>query len=353
MSCRHLKRRMARLNLRRRRYSLDMAIRAIQEEMMFSGQTLGCRSMKRRLLQKHGIFMGRDDVLCLLRIIDPDGVDIRASHCLTRRMYLNNGPNYLVHVDGYDKLKPFGFAIHGAMCGFSRRILWLKVARTNNDPSVVASYFLKYLEEINSAPRCVRIDAGTENVYIEDIQKSFRWYHNDDMCGEKSVIKGRSMCNQRIERWWRALREMGISFWIHLFKDMEDQGMFSSANNEHIECLRFCLTKIIQQELDQIKMEWNNHYIRAQRRYDDDGGLAGKPEMMFFHPELFGAVDYKFPVEIHDVLEFQRLFPSPSPRGCCEDYATYFDHLLLEGGKTFPNTFEKAMATLKYLVEKL
>nr|XP_022321063.1 uncharacterized protein LOC111123185 [Crassostrea virginica] len=111
-------------------------------------------------------------------------------------MYLNNGPNYLVHVDGYDKLKPFGFAIHGAMCGFSRRILWLKVARTNNDPSVVASYFLKYLEEINSAPRCVRIDAGTENVYIEDIQKSFRWYHNDDMCGEKSVIKGRSMCNQ-------------------------------------------------------------------------------------------------------------------------------------------------------------
>nr|XP_022311182.1 uncharacterized protein LOC111116478 [Crassostrea virginica] len=161
------------------------------------------------------------------------------------------------------------------------------------------------------------------------------------------------MCNQRIERWWRTLREMGISFWIHLFKDMEDQGMFSSANNEHIECFRFCLTKIIQQELDQIKMEWNNHYIRAQRRYDDDGGLAGKPEMMFFHPELFGAVDYKFPVEIHDVLEFQRLFPSPSPRGCCEDYAAYFDHLLLEGGKTFPNIFEKAMATLKYLIEKL
>ena len=32
---------------------------------------------------------------------------------------------------------------------FSRRILWLQVARTNNDPCVVASYFLKYVEEIN------------------------------------------------------------------------------------------------------------------------------------------------------------------------------------------------------------
>lgn len=42
----------------------------------------------------------------------------------------------------------------------------------------------------------MRLDAGTENIYIEDIQKSFRWYHGDDMCGEKSVIIGRSMSNQ-------------------------------------------------------------------------------------------------------------------------------------------------------------
>uniref|UniRef100_K1Q1M5 Integrase core domain-containing protein n=1 Tax=Magallana gigas TaxID=29159 RepID=K1Q1M5_MAGGI len=176
---------------------------------------------------------------------------------------------------------------------------------------------------ITSAPRCVRLDAGTENIYIEDIQKSFRWYHDDDMCGKKSVIIGRSMSNQRIERWWRTLREMGISFWIHLFKDMEDQGMFSLANNEHI----------------------------AQRRYDDDGSLPGKPDMMFFHPEIFGAVDYKFPVDICDVLEFQRLFPSPSPRGCCEDYAAYFDHLLLDGGRTVPQTIEKAIEALNYLIK--
>ena len=53
----------------------------------------------------------------LMKIIDPEGADLRAGHRLTRRMYLNNGPNFLVHIDGYDKLKPFGFAIHAAMCG--------------------------------------------------------------------------------------------------------------------------------------------------------------------------------------------------------------------------------------------
>lgn len=44
--------------------------------------------------------------------------------------------------------------------------------------------------------------------------------------------------------------------------------------------------RIIQQELDQIRMEWNNHYIRAQRRYDDDGSIPGKPDMMFFQVQV-------------------------------------------------------------------
>ena len=31
------------------------------------------------------------------------------------------------HIDGWDKLKPYGFAVHGAMDGYSRKLLWLKV----------------------------------------------------------------------------------------------------------------------------------------------------------------------------------------------------------------------------------
>ena len=29
------------------------------------------------------------------------------------------------HIDGYDKLKPYGFCVHGAIDGFSRRIMWI------------------------------------------------------------------------------------------------------------------------------------------------------------------------------------------------------------------------------------
>ena len=54
---------------------------------------------------------------------------------------------------GYDKLKPYGFPIHGAIDGYSRRIIWLEVVRSNNDPKVPASLFLKSVRENEGCPR--------------------------------------------------------------------------------------------------------------------------------------------------------------------------------------------------------
>ena len=49
---------------------------------------------------------------------------------------------------------------------------------------------------LTGVPRCIRMDAGTENVVVADLQRAFRWYHDDDMSGEKSVIIGSSHTNQ-------------------------------------------------------------------------------------------------------------------------------------------------------------
>lgn len=76
------------------------------------------------------------------------------------------GPNHVWHVDGLDKLKQFGFSIHGCIDGYmmysmnyllhvlicicsrySRRVLWLKVGLTNNDPDIIAHHYLKAVEE--------------------------------------------------------------------------------------------------------------------------------------------------------------------------------------------------------------
>lgn len=54
----------------------------------------------------------------VLRQIDPEGVELRRTSTLRRREYNNPGPNYLIHLDGYDKLKRYGLCVHGAIDGF-------------------------------------------------------------------------------------------------------------------------------------------------------------------------------------------------------------------------------------------
>ena len=78
----------------------------------------------------------------VLKFVDEEGVRERKIRRLKRRDYVNPGPNFVWHIDGYDKLKPFGFAIHGSIDGFSRRIAWVELGVSNNDPKITLKYFV-------------------------------------------------------------------------------------------------------------------------------------------------------------------------------------------------------------------
>lgn len=130
---RQLKRILARLGLKRKFQEtspIQTIVSAILKEMTSSGQCIGYRTMWRRLLYNYRLNVKRDMVLDIMRIIDPEGVERRKRHRLMRRKYSAPGPNFIWHVDGYDKLKPFGFAIHAAIDGYSRRILWIEVSNS-------------------------------------------------------------------------------------------------------------------------------------------------------------------------------------------------------------------------------
>ena len=97
----------------------------------------------------------------------------RSRYRLRRRVYRSKWPNYLCHVDGYDKLKPF-----------NRRILWLEVASSNNDPKIVAQYYLDCVRQLGATARIILGDRGTENVNVAAIQQFFRRSTEDDFLGE-------------------------------------------------------------------------------------------------------------------------------------------------------------------------
>ena len=175
MSLSTLKRRIKGYGLRRQRpeYNIDEVRAFIQTIINGHGSLQGYRSVW-HTLQLRGIRIPRVVVQELLREMDPEGTELRTGHRLRRQIYHNPGPNYSWHCDGYDKLKPFGFPIHGCIDGWSRKIIWLYVTRSNNQPNNVAAYFLDAVQEYGGCPVDLVTDLGTENGIMAAIQSFFR-----------------------------------------------------------------------------------------------------------------------------------------------------------------------------------
>ncbi|CAB4035623.1 PREDICTED: uncharacterized protein LOC107355381, partial [Paramuricea clavata] len=227
------------IRMRNRNIDEDLLRDHINRELQGSGNLLGYRAMWRRLHLKYDINVPRSAVEELMREIDPEGVRSRKAHRLKRRKYSNPGPNYCWHVDGYDKLKPYGLPIHGCIDGFSRRLIWLKVEKSNNDPRVIANLFKNAIIEIEGCPTLLRTDRGTENAIVSSAQCLFRRNGTDSLAATSA---------SRL--------------------DMIHEGHLDASNKLHLECIWFCFKNLIQNELNGVMEEWNNHYIHRKHPYN-------------------------------------------------------------------------------------
>lgn len=289
LSERQVKRILRKLQLfRRKKYTdIPVVIDFIENQINGSGQLHGYRWMHKRCIQQ-GLTVNRESVREILAAVDPEGVRLRKRKRLVRRKYTSQGPNFLWHMDSYDKLKPYGICINGCIDGFSRKILWVKANCTNSDPKIIGAYYLQTVESIGACPAVIRADRGTENVVVEALQKFFRRNCNDSFCADKSFMYGASHHNQRIESWWSILRKHWTQFWMNHFAQLRHDGLFNGdALDKNI--LQFCFTKIIQDELDQIVEEWNAHHIRRSRNVT---GPSGCPFIMYHIPEIYHSRNY-------------------------------------------------------------
>ena len=89
---------------------------------------------------------------------------------------------------GYDKLKPYGFPVHGAIDGYSRKILWLELSRSNNKPQMPAKYYLDGVKRNMGCPILLRTDCGTENgvmaamqCYLRQGIRLMKWSNTSNM----------------------------------------------------------------------------------------------------------------------------------------------------------------------------
>ena len=89
--------------------------------------------------------------------------------------------------------------MHGGIDGFSRRLIWLEVGTTNNNPEVITKFYLDAVKQVGGLPRKVRSDDGTENSMVAAVHTFLRSSHSDEDAGLGCFLTGRSTANQRIE----------------------------------------------------------------------------------------------------------------------------------------------------------
>ena len=244
ISERQVRRILASMGLNRRKlYSpIEDVLSFIQESLYGSTSRIGYRLMYYKCKQA-GLRIPQEAVRLILRHLDPDGVAFRISRRLIRRRYYARGPNYIWHLDGYDKLTPYGLCISACIDGFSRRIIWAEVYKTNKDPEIIAGYFIDAVKEINGCPTILRMDAGSENVTCFRLQQYFR--ERDGIVQGQCCIVGKSTSNQRIESWWAIFRRGCAEFWISMLHNLLLSGQFSGDEVDK-ELVRFCFVRILQ-----------------------------------------------------------------------------------------------------------
>ena len=248
----------------------------IANELDTSSVCVGYRQMTEIINLRYNLGVAKDRVRKLLKIVDPEGVALRSRKVLKRRLYDTLGPNDVWHLDGNDKLKRWGFCIHGCVDGFSRKVLWMQVASTNNDSLVVANYFLRCVKKFEIAPKRLRMDKGTENIYCEDLQQFFT--NNID-----GVRYGASTRNQRIEAYWSRLKKYRLSWWINFFKAMCNEGLYLPHLEIHQEVLLFVFLPIIEKEINEFVRTWNARVVRQSA-----AAPGGRADLLFSVPERVG-----------------------------------------------------------------
>ena len=156
---------MKRYNVSVRNYALisDQELDTRVQEISSLFPNCGEKTVSARL-KSSGIVVRRESVRDSLRHVDPIGVISRRRNVLHCRQYNVKSPNALWHIDGFHKLIRWRFVIHGGIDGFSRLIMFLRVA-TNNRSETVFRAFIGAVDEFG-LPSRVRMDKGGENVVV-------------------------------------------------------------------------------------------------------------------------------------------------------------------------------------------
>ena len=159
----------------------------------------------------------------------------------SQHFYATNFLDCFVNVFYYIFSNIWHFVIHGGIDGFSRLLVFLKASDNNRAETVLAHF--EEAVAMYGVPRRVRVDYGGENNDLCSVMEEL--YHPE----QRSVLRGKSTHNQRIERQWVDLWEGVSNVYYDLFYFLERQQLLDVEVSRDIWVLHFVFLPRINMDL--------------------------------------------------------------------------------------------------------
>ena len=146
---------------------------------------------------------------------------------------------------------------HGCIDGYSRVITFLQTGIANGANDVLRLFAQACVNL--GLPSRVRCDRGSENINVGLFMTLIRGG------GRSSVLAGKSVHNQRIERLWRDVACQVTDYFYSLFYELEDESLCDVNNDVHLHALRIVFLPIINKRMNEFRDAWNSHPLRTAR----------------------------------------------------------------------------------------
>lgn len=161
--------------------------------------------------------------------------------------------------------------------------MYLGVANNNLSATTLA-FFQKSVEKFGF-PQKVRVDEGAENVAVAGLMLS--------ICGDGigSIVVGKTVYNQRIERLWRDMYMAVTIVYNNVLHTLEDGGLLDLSNALHIFSCHYVFIPRLQASLDVFHEGWDNHPLKNEQNLS--------------------------PNQLWNIGQFERPLPEPSSGNVC------------------------------------